>query len=60
MLPAVGTQPIVAQTMAPNLVQGGLGFSPFPILVGLGAVLLGAFLLLKSDNDDNDIDLSPG
>lgn len=60
VLPAVGTQPVVAQTMAPMVAEGGLGFSPFPILVGLGALLLGAYLLVKSDNDDNDIDLSPG
>lgn len=60
VLPAVGTQPIVAQTVAPAYAPAGIGFSPFPIIAGLAAVLLGAYLLIKDDSDDIDIDLSPG
>lgn len=59
VLPAVGNQPVVAQTVAPDLAPGGLGIG-FPILAGLAAALLGAYFLLKGDNGDSDGDLSPG
>lgn len=58
--PAVVEAPPPMEPMAEPYVQGGMGISP--LLLVLGAIAAGvlAYYLLKDDDEDGDIDLSPG
>ena len=58
--PAVVEAPPPMEPVAEPYVQGGMGISP--LLLVLGAIAAGvlAYYLLKDDDEDGDIDLSPG
>ena len=58
--PAVVEAPPPMEPMAEPYVQGGMGISP--LLLVLGAIAAGvlAYYLLKDDDEDGEIDLSPG
>ena len=58
--PAVVEAPPPMEPVAEPYVQGGMGISP--LLLVLGAIAAGvlAYYLLKDDDEDGEIDLSPG